>query len=277
MNRTSEKAALFRRLHAERPLVLPNAWDAASAAAMERAGARALGTTSAGICWVRGRADGESLSRDEMIREVSAIAGAVAIPVSADVESGYGAGTLDDVALTVRAVIDAGAVGINLEDSPGRDGGPLLGVEEQAERLRAARSAAQDADADLVINARTDVYLAQVGAADSRLDEAVQRGRAYLEAGADCVFVPGVVDGRTIGDLVRGIGGPLNVMTGPGAPSIGELGALGVARASVGPAITLAALAATSRATTELLAFGTYDALEAGLPFLDVNDWFRAA
>lgn len=273
----SEKAARFRALHEERPLILPNAWDAASAAAMERAGAAAIGTTSGGVSWARGRADGQELSREEMIRDVRAIVEAVDVPVSADVESGYGAGSPDDVAETVRAVIDAGAVGINLEDSPGRDGAALLAADAHAERLRAARAAAEAGGVDLVINARTDVYLAQVGEPESRVDEAVRRGRLYLDAGADCVFVPGVVDTETIEALVRGIGGPVNVMTGPGAPPLHELGALGVARASVGPAIALTALAATSRAAAELLESGTYEALADGLPFPEVNAWFGAA
>jgi 2-methylisocitrate lyase-like PEP mutase family enzyme len=272
----SENVALFRKLHDQRPLVLPNAWDAASARTMERAGAGALGTTSAGVCWARGRGDGQTLTRDQMVREVRAIVNAVAIPVSADVESGYGAGTAADVAETVRAVLEAGAVGINLEDAPGSDGAPLLTLEAQTARLQAARAAARAAGADLVINARTDVYLAQVGAAESRLDEAVRRGRAYLAAGADCVFVPGVVDRDTIALIVEGIDGRVNIMTGPGAPSVEELGRLGVARASVGPAITLAALAATWRATVELLGPGTYGELGRGLPFGDVDASFKA-
>lgn len=271
----NDNAAVFRELHDRRPLLLPNAWDAASARTMERAGAAALGTTSAGVCWARGRSDGQTLTRDQMIREVRAIVDAVAIPVSADVESGYGAGTVDDVAETVRGVVEAGAVGINLEDAPGHGGAPLLTPEEQAERLQAARAAARAVGADLVINARTDVYLAQVGAAESRLDEAVRRGRAYLAAGADCVFVPGVVDRDTIAGLVEGIGGHVNVMTGPGAPDVEELGRLGVARASVGPAIALAALAATWRATVELLGPGTYGELGRGLPFGEVDASFN--
>lgn len=270
----SERVALFQEMHDERLLVLPNAWDAASAAAMERAGAAALGTTSAGVCWAHGRADGQTLSRDEMVRAVRTIVEAVAIPVTADIEGGYGDGTPDDVAATVRAVIDAGAVGINLEDAPGRGGELLLTVAEQVERLRAARSAADAVDADLFINARTDVYLAEFGAPESRLDEALRRGEAYLAAGADCVFVPGVIDAETIATLARELGGPLNVMAGPGAPPIPELAALGVARVSVGPAIIVAVLDTVRRATAELLEAGTYGTLAGDLTFLDVNGWF---
>lgn len=145
---------------------------------------------------------------------------------------------------------------------------------EQVERLRAARSAADAVDADLFINARTDVYLAEFGAPESRLDEALRRGEAYLAAGADCVFVPGVIDAETIATLARELGGPLNVMAGPGAPPIPELAALGVARVSVGPAIGVAVLDTVKRATAELLEAGTYGTLAGDLTFLDVNGWF---
>jgi 2-methylisocitrate lyase-like PEP mutase family enzyme len=135
----AEKAARFRRLHDARPLVLPNAWDAASARVIELAGAPAIATTSAGVSWSLGRGDGERLDRGEMIAAVRRIVAVVAVPVTADIESGYGDGTAEDVAETVRAVIEAGAVGINLEDSIGRK---LLPAERQAERIRAARAAA---------------------------------------------------------------------------------------------------------------------------------------
>jgi 2-methylisocitrate lyase-like PEP mutase family enzyme len=267
----AEKAARFRRLHDARPLVLPNAWDAASARVIELTGAPAVATTSAGVSWALGRGDGQRLDRGEMIAAVGRIVAVVAVPVTADIESGYGAGTAEDVAETVRAVIEAGAVGINLEDSIG---GALLPLERQAERIRAARAAAAGAGADLVINARTDGYLFAVGAAESRLEETVRRARIYRAAGADCVFVPGVVDRETISRLVEGIEGPLNIMAGPGAPSTGELGRLGVARVSVGPAITQAALEATRRAAREVLERGTYECMEPAVRFGEANGMF---
>jgi 2-methylisocitrate lyase-like PEP mutase family enzyme len=267
----AERVARFRRLHDARPLVLPNAWDAASARVIELAGAPAVATTSAGVSWALGRGDGERLDRGEMIAAVRRIVAVVSVPVTADIESGYGDGTAEDVAETVRAVIEAGAVGINLEDSIG---GALLSPERQAERIRAARTAATGAGTNLVINARTDVYLLAVGAPESRLEETVRRAKTYRAAGADCVFVPGVVDRGTIARLVEAIDGPLNIMAGPGAPSTAELGRLGVARVSVGPAITQAALEATRRATRELLDCGTYDAMEAAVPFGEANGMF---
>src|SRR5262245_16642855 len=165
-----ERARHFRKLHDQRPLVLPNAWDAGSARMIEVAGASAVATTSAGVSWAHGRRDGQTLRREEMIQAIRYIAGAVSIPVTADVEGGYGVGAPRDVAETVRAVIDAGAVGVNLEDSSGADGQALLTPEAHAERIRAARDAAGAAGGDLLINARTDVYLFQVGEPETRFD-----------------------------------------------------------------------------------------------------------
>lgn len=268
-----DRAAHFRQLHEKRPLILPNAWDAASARVIERAGAPAIATTSAAVSWTHGRGDGQKLQRDEMIQVIRFIAQAVEVPVTADVEGGYGTGSAQDVAETVRAVIETGAAGINLEDSPG-DGEPLLAPEVHAERIRAARDAARAAGGDLVINARTDVYLFQVGAPETRFDEAVRRANLYRAAGADCLFVPGVIDAETISALVRAIEGPVNIMAMPGAPTIAELGQLGVARVSLGPYLALAALATTQQAARELLEQGTYRTLEQSLPFGEINGMF---
>jgi 2-methylisocitrate lyase-like PEP mutase family enzyme len=265
-----DRATHFRRLHeGPRPLVLPNAWDAASARVVELAGAPAIATTSAGVSWALGRGDGQRLERREMLEAVGRIVAAVSVPVTADLESGYGEGTADDVAETVRAAIGLGVVGMNLEDSMG---GELLPPERHAERIRAARAAA---GLELVINARVDVYLFGAGAPEGRLDETIRRGRAYRAVGADCVFVPGVVDPETIAALVAAVGGPLNIMAGPGAPPVSELARLGVARVSVGPAITQAALEVTRRAARELLEQGTYYGMEAALPFAEANGMFR--
>jgi 2-methylisocitrate lyase-like PEP mutase family enzyme len=261
-------------LHTNRPLVLPNAWDAASARVIELAGAQAIATTSAGISWAFGRGDGQKLRREEMIQAIRYIVQAVAIPVTADIEGGYGSGSTNDVAETVQALISIGVVGVNLEDSPGCDGQVLLVPEAQAERIHAAREAALAAGGDLVINARTDVYLFQVGAPETRFDAAVRRANIYRSAGADCLFVPGVIDAGTIAALVRAIDGPLNIMAMPGAPNVSQLGQLGVARVSVGPTIAQVALAATQRAARELLVHGTYGRSEDSLPFSEVNEMF---
>lgn len=272
----AELAAAFRRFH--RPehgaiLVLPNAWDALSARVIEHAGARAVATTSAGVSWALGRRDGQELTRAEMVEAVHRITQAVRVPVTADVESGYGSGSPADVAATVRAVVDAGAVGVNLEDSPGAGGESLMSPQEHAARLAAAREAGGP---DFFINARVDVYLRQVGPEAGRLDETARRARAYVAAGADGVFVPGVADAGTIARLAKAVGAPLNIMASPGAPEIAELARLGVARVSVGPAITRAVMAKIRDAARELLEAGTYDSLADGTPFAEANALFPA-
>lgn len=267
-------ATTFRRLHRHQPLVLPNAWDAGSARVIERAGAHAIATTSAGVSWTLGRRDGHGLRRSQAMDALRAIVEAVRVPVSADIESGYGSGTGDDVADTVAAVLDAGAVGINLEDSPGLEGGPLLAPEQQAERIRAARTVAQAKGVDLFINARTDVYLATAGESAERLENVIQRAAIYLDAGADGVFVPAVTDIDTIAALVAGIDAPLNIMAGPGAPDIRELAKLGVVRVSLGPALTLGALGFVERAVNEVLTEGTYHALDQGLSYGEADGLF---
>ena len=267
-------ARAFRQLHAGGPLVLPNAWDAGSARAVEAAGARAVATTSAGVSWAHGYRDGQHLPFAQAVDAVRAVARVVGVPVSADAEGGYGAGTPDDVAEAVGAFVDAGAVGVNLEDAPGRGGAALLSPDEQAARIEAARRAAADRGVDAFVNARTDVYLAGAGDPDVWFDDVVRRAAVYVEAGADGVFVPAVADAETIGQLVSAVGAPLNVMVGPGALSVPELAALGVARVSLGPSLALAALGLVRRAAREALAEGTYRALGGAPTFADVDALF---
>lgn len=270
----SERANLFRQLHTRKPLILPNAWDAASAGVIEAAGAPAIATTSAGVSWSFGRADGQKLRREEILQVITNIVDCVTVPVTADIESGYGNGSVKDVADAVRKLISMGVAGINIEDSPGRDGQALFSPEEQADRIRAARETAVAAGGDLVINARTDVYLFAVGSPETRLEATAKRAKLYRSAGADCVFVPGVIDIGTITELVKAIDGPLNIMAMPGAPSAKQLGEIGVARVSVGPWIAQAAMAATQRAAHELVEQGTYASLESSLPFATLNAMF---
>lgn len=232
-------ASRFRDLHRGAVLVLPNAWDAASAALIEAAGAPAIATTSAGVSWALGKPDGQGLDRAQLAAAIARIVQAVSVPVSADIEGGYGAQPCD-VADTVRAVIAAGAVGINLEDSPGRDGRRLQSAAVLARRIAAARGAADAEGVDLFVNARTDVFLLAVGEPGNRLADVRERAGAYRAAGADGLFAPGVVDLDVIGLLAAGPL-PLNVMAGPGAPSVAELAAAGATRISVGSAVAQAA------------------------------------
>jgi 2-methylisocitrate lyase-like PEP mutase family enzyme len=263
-----DKAEAFRALHGgQKVLVLPNAWDVASACIVEQAGAAAIATTSAGVAWSLGVPDGDRLSRDAGVAAIARIAAAVGVPVTADIEVGYAADP-EGVAETIRMVIDAGAVGVNLEDAAYAGPGPLLATAEHAARLAAAREAAGSA---LFVNARTDVYLRGVGEPDTRLGHTLERAAAYVAAGADGIFVPGVGDPATIATLAREIGAPLNVMAGPGSLPVAKLADLGVARVSVGPAITEVAYAATRRAAAELLAHGTYESLAGGLSYAELN------
>jgi 2-methylisocitrate lyase-like PEP mutase family enzyme len=267
------KALKLRSLHTDGILVLPNAWDAGSAAMVAAGGAHAVATTSAGVSWALGRPDGENLTREEMAAVVARITAAVGLPVSADVEGGYGPGP-DDVAATVRAVIAAGAVGVNLEDSLA-PGGPLHDRDVQAARIRAARAAAADAGLpELVINARTDVYLFGIGPADGRLGDVLDRAVAYADAGADCLFVPGLLDLAVLATLTSKTSLPVNVMAGPGAPTVSELEAAGVRRVSLGQAVAQAAYTLARVAAAEVLTKGTYDTLVGADPFGDVNGAF---
>lgn len=251
-------------------LLLPNVWDVASARMVENSGFSAIATTSAGVAFSLGYPDGQKISREEMLTVVSRIAQAVKVPVTADVESGYGARP-EDAATTARDVIDAGAVGMNLEDSPGEDDHPLVELPLQVEKIRAVRQAASSLDVPLVLNARTDVYLHEVGDPAKRYDEAVRRARAYRDEGADCVFIPGVRDTATIKRLVADVQCPVNILAGPGSPSVAELGKLGVARISLGSGPMRATLGLLRRLAEELKTQGTYDAMRDAPSHAEVN------
>jgi 2-methylisocitrate lyase-like PEP mutase family enzyme len=233
------KAELLRKLHHEPPvLVLPNAWDVTSAvtfAALD--GCTAIATTSSAIANAHGYPDGEHIPREEMLAAVGRIAAAVELPVTADLEAGYG-----DAAWTAEAAIEAGAVGLNLEDGLGP-------VEEHMTRIRVVRAVAEARGVPLVINARTDVFLR----GDGNVDEAVRRGNAYLEAGADCVFPIMAADRAAIERLAAEIRGPINVLRLPDMPPVAELAGLGVARISVGAGLYRAALAHAASLARELL------------------------
>lgn len=271
----AEKARVFRDLHREGILVLPNAWDAGSAAVIAAAGAQAIATTSGGVAWSLGRPDGGTgLTRREAAEHVRRIADAVDVPVSADIESGYGPSPAD-VADTVVAIIDAGGVGVNVEDSRA-PGGPLFTSTEQSDRISAARKAADAAGLpDFVINVRTDVYLFGIGQPEDRFDDVVARGHAYSESGADSLFVPGLVDLAELTELVKAVPLPVNVMAGPGAPSVKDFSAVGVRRISLGTAIAQSAYATARRAAAQVLAEGTYTELTDAVDYGTLNSYFQ--
>lgn len=232
-------------------LVLPNVWDVATARIIEDAEFPAVATTSAGISFAHGFPDGQQISPQQMLQAVATIAAAVKVPVTADVEAGYG-GMPEDAARTARAVIEAGAVGMNFEDATGESARPLFDLSLQLERIRAIREESQKLDIPLVLNARTDVYLLQVGEPAKRYDEAVRRLSAFRDAGADCVFVPGIRDAETILRIVADLRCPVNILAVPSSPSIPELAALGVRRISLGSGPMRATLGLLRRLAEEL-------------------------
>jgi 2-methylisocitrate lyase-like PEP mutase family enzyme len=251
-----EKAAALRKLHHQPlPVVFVNAWDAASARIIESLDFPAVATTSAGIAYADGFPDGQAISRERMLAHVAVIAGAVGVPVTADLEGGYGPTSADAVA-TLRGAIAAGAVGMNFEDSVSASA-PLLPLEAQCERIRAMRAAAEELALPFVINARTDVYHF-TGSAGEQFDEAVARGKAYLAAGADCIFVPFIAEETLIGNLAAAIPGPINVLAGGTSPDVATLTQLGVHRVSLGSAPAAHVLAAFRRAALEVRDQGTY-------------------
>lgn len=266
---STDKAAALLALHTGPGFVLPNAWDAGSARILEQVGFPAIATTSAGIAWSCGVPDGGALDRDTMLEHVGRIVGAVNVPVTADLEAGYG-DTAREVGRTVARAVELGAVGGNLEDAAA-DG--LFGIDEATDRIAAARAAAPSGT--FVLNARTDTYFA--GRAGDVFAETVERAIRYLEAGADCVFVPGVVDEDTIRRLAAAIPGPLNVVAGLSnmidAPT---LLSLGVKRISLGGSLARAALSGLERAGRELLDSGTLGFLDGAIGYAELQRRFGA-
>lgn len=269
-----ERATRFRALHGGPGiLLLCNVWDAASARVVEEAGFPAVATTSAGVAWSLGYADGEHAPFEEVVAVVRRVVGAVGVPVSADIEAGFGE-TPEEAALSCLAVLETGAVGVNLEDgTAGKD--RLVPIPLHCEKIRAAKEAAAGAGKDLVINARTDVFLDEIGDPATRFEEAVGRSNAFRAAGADCLFVPGVVDEMTIGRLVEAIDGPVNILAGPQSPPIAALSRLGVARVSLGSSAARAALGRLRRVARELAESGTYSAIASdAISYAEANDLF---
>ncbi|MFJ5831420.1 isocitrate lyase/phosphoenolpyruvate mutase family protein [Streptomyces sp. NPDC093089] len=263
----ANKALLFRSLHdSTRPLALANVWDVAGARVVAAAGAPAIATTSAGISWSHGRPDGNAVSPDLVVDLIARIVEAVDVPVSADIEAGYGHDAAC-VAETVTRVLEAGAVGLNIEDG-------TRPPAELATRLTTARAAAERAGADLFLNARTDTYLFGLGDPATRLKDTLERARAYVDAGADGIFVPGVTDPATIAELAAAIPVPLNIMAAPGAPDVAALGRLGVARVSLGAGLAQSAYTAVQRAARALYATGEYHPLADAMPFSELNGMF---
>jgi 2-methylisocitrate lyase-like PEP mutase family enzyme len=273
-----QKAEAFRQMHTQGDvLLLPNVWDVASARIIEDAGFPAIATSSAGIAFAQGFPDGQKIPPARMLAVIADIASAVKAPVTADVEAGYGSRP-EEAARTAGQVIEAGAVGMNFEDATGDREHPLFDLPLQLERIRAIRETGERLGVPLVMNARTDVYLLQVGEAVTRYDEALRRLSAFRDAGADCVFVPGVADLKTIWRFAGDLHCPINILAVPGSPSISELKGAGVRRISLGSGPMRAALGLLRRLAVDLKSQGTYSALNGAPSHAEINklmDWKR--
>ncbi|UCE22744.1 MAG: isocitrate lyase/phosphoenolpyruvate mutase family protein [Candidatus Aminicenantes bacterium] len=268
----------FLALHKAPPLlILPNAWDVASAKIFEIEGFKAIGTTSAGISAALGYPDGQKMSLEENLSVVRRIVDHIDLPISVDIESGY-SDTPEGVAMSAEAVLKTGAVGLNLEDSTGDLSKPLYDVSFMAEKLKAIREMSSSEDIHLVVNARTDTFLVDNLKLRNRIQQTVSRANAYSDAGADCIFVPDVggLDIDTISLLIKEINSPLNIIVGAQSPPLAKLEEIGVARVSLGPRPMRATLGFLRKIAKELLEKGTYDHMtKDALSYSEVNRWFE--
>ena len=271
----SEKADTFLRLHQQDPmLVLPNAWDVASARIFEETGFGAIASTSAGIAAVLGYPDNQRVSKEEMLVAVKRIAEGVKVPVTADIEGGYDT-TPSGTAEVAREFLRAGVVGINIEDRDARKDAALFEIEPQAARIHAVRQMADEEGVHLVINARTDVFLEAIGDPGTRFERTIQRADAYVQAGADCIFIPGAFEAETISEFVRAIQAPINILVGPTTLSLDTLQDLGVSRVSTGSGLSRAALGFTRKLANELKVNRSLQLMQdEAIPYPEVNTLF---
>jgi 2-methylisocitrate lyase-like PEP mutase family enzyme len=274
---TSEQRQLaedFRKLHRAPPiLLLPNAWDPMSARIFEAAGFPAAATTSGGLAWALGYQDGEKTPWPEVVAATRRIAQAVRVPLTADIEAGYGE-TPEQVARSITEIIGAGAVGVNLEDGTPDSQQPVRTIEEAAARIRAARAAANAAGVPIVINARVDLYLKHVGDEATRFAGTVQRAEAYLAAGADCIFVFAVADVDLIKTLTAAIKAPVNVVGRAGGPGLKTLEAAGVARVSIASGASMVVMSQIQHIAEELRQKGEFDILKSSMTRVDAQKLF---
>lgn len=277
MTQSQKAARLLKLHHAEDPLVLINAWDAASARVVEHAGFPAIATTSSGVANALGYADGQNVPWAEMAETIERIAEVVQVPVTADIEAGFSA-DLQQLEWVIEQVLEAGAVGINLEDAvPGHRGHSVLfPLAEQVARIQTARKVSDHLKIHLVINARTDAYWQPGVSQEEALRNTLERGQAYLKAGADCIFVPGLRDPDHISMLVAQWKSPINILVGPGVPPIPELAKLGVKRISYGSGPMRAAMGLLRRMCDEANATGTYNAMtEGAISHAEINELMK--
>jgi 2-methylisocitrate lyase-like PEP mutase family enzyme len=271
MSSQANKAEAFRKLHdRKKVLILPNAWDVPSARVFEDSGFPAVATSSAGMMVSLGYPDGEEIPKEEFVSAVRRITRVLSVPLTVDVVGGFGEGP-EDVAKTVKSIIETGAVGINIEDFVHATK-KLHSVEDQVEKLRELVRLKKSMGVPFVINARTDALRYAAGDDAAKFDEAVRRGIAFRDAGVDCVYPMGLTEGALISKFVAALDFPVNVMVRKGLPTVPELQRLGVARVSFGPSASYAVMGFLRRASKEVLEEGTYSTLVDGaITFDELN------
>ena len=265
-----DRTAAFRALHEAGCFVIPNPWDVGSARYLEMLGFKALATTSSGFAWTLGRSD-TRVTLDEVLVHLEAIAGSVAVPVNADFEGGY-AVEPDGVAANVTRAALTGVAGISIEDSTGDEAEPLFAFELAVDRIRAARQALDASESGIVLTGRSEGFIA--GRPD--LAETIRRLTAYAEAGADCLYAPGLRSLDDVTAVVRAVAPkPVNVLVGSDFTTVAALAAAGVRRISVGGALARAAWAGFIAAATEIAHDGTFARIGAAVPFAEIDGTFR--
>jgi 2-methylisocitrate lyase-like PEP mutase family enzyme len=252
--------------HGPEILVLPNAWDCASARIFEELHFPAIATTSAGVSFALGYADGQNIPAKEMLAAVARIARCVDVPVTADLEGGYG-----DASETAAALLETGAVGLNIEDISNYESETLASIDQQASKIAAVRKTGP-----VVINARTDVYLLQIGDEATRFPRACERLKAYRDAGADCLFIPGIVAEDLIARFVEALEFPINILAVAGVPPLARLKELGVARITVGSGMMRSAMGHTRRIAEALKTTGDFaPMIDGSVPYPEANALFQ--
>ncbi len=265
-------ASFLARHHAPPVLLLPNVWDALSARLFVEAGFDAVATTSGGLAWALGYPDGELTPWSEVVAATARITRCVQVPVTADIEAGYGA-TPDEVGAHVAEIIRAGAVGVNLEDARG---GSMLTLDDAVARLKAARKAAITEGVPIVLNARCDIFHLPHGDEGAGFSAAVERCKAYFAAGADCVYPFGLRDPETIARFVKAVGGPVNITGRPGMPDAAALQGIGVARITIASAPTMVIMDAIAKLASEFRATGSFELFTTTLRRPDIQRLFQA-
>jgi 2-methylisocitrate lyase-like PEP mutase family enzyme len=254
-------------------LVMPGAYDVLSALLFQQLGFQAIQGTSGGIAAALGYPDGEVMSRDLFIQVSASFAAAVALPVNADGEKGYG----DAVGIkdTVRGLVAAGVAGMNLEDSLAKGGSGLVALSDQQQKIQAVMAAKRELGSEFFLNARVDSFHVMTNDPKKALDEAIRRGNAYAEAGADCIFYLNLHAAETIGVVAKEVTAPVSILAGPQSPSVSQLQDLGVARVSYGSGFMKAAISGTKKLAQEILEKGTCSLLKDGVQTPEINALVR--